>query len=626
MHVDVVEKRLASLPTLSRQGKRINGLHRLLGCPKIWEQAYEAVARNAGALTPGVTRKTFDQFSIARLEGIIAKVKEGSYRFRPSRRHYIPKANGKLRPLGIPDADDKLVQGAVKLVLEQIYEPIFSHRSHGFRPGRSCHTALASIQKTWAGTVWLVEADIAGFFDNIDHDILLDLLRRRIDDERFLKLIRGMLKAGYLEGWRWHETYSGTPQGGVISPLLANIYLNELDDYMEALVARFDRGKARPINPEYQKLISTGNYYRRRIAKLRSEGRMAESERLRAQLQPLIAAARRLPSKDYRDTHYRRLRYVRYADDFLISVIGTKQEAREVLADVTTFLKDRLRLDVAPEKSGITKANDGGVSFLGYTVRSPRRTFGARKVISSNGRPFVRRTADRGIRLHVPRDKLADFAKRNRLGSYHAIRGKMRPEMTLSSNVSIIIAYNAWLRGLVGYYQLGNNWKSELAPLQRVWWFSLMKTLARKHKCSIAKVFRRLLQRRGGDHGLWLETKEGRRFVAVFQLKHVASKRVVNNPRVDYDQKTLWFWGRTDIVDRLRTRTCDYCGAEDMPVDVHHVRRLADTADQTWLARTRAARHRKRTIACTLCHDALHAGRLQQRLHEIERQASIGAG
>lgn len=626
MHVDVVEKRLASLPILSRQGKRINGLYRLLGCSKIWEQAYEAVARNAGALTPGVTPRTFDKFSIERLDGIIAKVKEGRYRFRPTRRHYIPKTNGKLRPLGIPDADDKLVQGAVKLVLEQIYEPIFSHQSHGFRPGRSCHTALASIQKTWAGTVWLVEADIAGFFDNIDHDILLDLLRRRIDDERFLKLIRGMLKAGYLENWRWHETYSGTPQGGVVSPLLANIYLHELDDYMNALITRFNRGKERPVNPEYRRLTSTRAYYRRRIAKLRGEGRTAEAEQLRAQLQPLIVAARKLPSKDYRDTHYRRLRYVRYADDFLISVIGTKQEAREVLVEVTTFLKDVLRLDVAPEKSGITKANDGGVPFLGYTVRSPRRTYGARKIITPDRRPFVRRVADRGVRLHVPRDKLANFAIRHRLGSYHAIRGKMRPEMTLSSDASIIIAYNAWLRGLVGYYQLGNNWKREMAPLQRVWWFSLMKTLARKHKCSIVKVFWKLLQRRGGDHGLWLETKEGRRFVAVFQLKHVASKRIVEDPRVDYDQKTLWFWGRTDIVDRLRVRICDYCGTDETPVDVHHVRRLADTTDQSWLARTKAARFRKRTVACAPCHDALHAGRLEERLHRIERQASIGAG
>lgn len=618
MHVDAVERRLISLPALSRQGKRINGLHRLLDCPKIWAQAYEAIARNSGALTPGIDpRNTLDGFSLDRLNGIMRRVKEGSYRFKPVRRHYIPKANGKLRPLGIPDADDKLVQAAVKLVLEQIYEPNFSRRSHGFRPKRSCHTALASIQKTWGGTVWLVEADIAGFFDNIDHDILMNLLRKRIDDERFLKLIRGMLTAGYMEDWKWHASYSGTPQGGVISPLLANVYLHELDEFMDSLKTRFDRGIERPTNPEYQKLLSKGAHCRQHIAKLRSSGREAEAERLRAQLQPLIVAARKLPSKDFHDTFFRRLQYVRYADDFLISVIGTKQEAADILNEVTSFLKDQLQLDVAAEKSGITKADDGGVTFLGYAVRSTKRAFREKRVTRKGRRAMVKRTPVRGIRLHLPREKLAAFAKRNRLGSYHAIRGAMRPEMTISSDVAIIVAYNAMLRGLVGYYQLGNNWKNEMAPLQRVWWFSLMKTLARKHKCSIAKIFNIHLQRHQGDHGLWVETKDGRRFVAVFQLRHVASKKVMEDPRIDQDQPSFWFWGRTDLVDRLHARSCEYCGISDVPVDIHHVRRMADMNGVSWLARTRAARMRKRTIACEPCHHAIHAGRLQQRLDRI---------
>ncbi|CVI63992.1 reverse transcriptase domain-containing protein (plasmid) [Agrobacterium leguminum] len=279
MHVDAVERRLLSLPALLQQGKRINGLYRLLDCPRIRAQTYEAIAQNAGALTPGIDpRNTLDGFSLDRLSEIMSRVKEGTYRFKPVRRHYIPKAKGKLRPLGIPDADDKLVQAAVKLVLEQIYEPVFSSRSHGFRPRRSCHTALASIQKTWGGTVWLVEADIAGFFDNIDHNTLMALLRKRIDDERFLKLIKRMLKAGYLEDWKWHASYSGTPQGGVISPLLANVYLHELDEFMESLKVGFDRGKDRPVKREYQKLQSKVAHYRQHIATLRSSaGRLKPS-------------------------------------------------------------------------------------------------------------------------------------------------------------------------------------------------------------------------------------------------------------------------------------------------------------------------------------------------------------
>src|SRR4051794_14139791 len=210
---DTVTRRLNSIPDLSQQGKRINGLFRLLEGPDLWGQAYEEIASNKGALTKGVTDNTLDGFSPERVKSIVARLKEGTYRFTPVRRVYIPKANGKKRPLGIPTADDKLVQSAVKLLLELVYEPVFSNRSHGFRRGRSCHTALTEVRDVWTGMKWLIEVDVVGFFDNIDHDILIRLLARKIDDPRFLRLIRGMLDAGYLEDWTHHPTYSGTPQG-----------------------------------------------------------------------------------------------------------------------------------------------------------------------------------------------------------------------------------------------------------------------------------------------------------------------------------------------------------------------------------------------------------------------------
>ncbi len=222
MQAAIIETRIGQLPALSRAGKRINGLHRLMRSSHLYELAYMQVSRNRGALTPGVDGATFDGMSLEKIARLVQRVAEGSYRPRPVRRVYIPKANGKTRPLGIPTAEDRLVQEVVRIILQAIYEPVFLDESHGFRPGRSCHTALETIQRTWTGTKWLIEVDVRGFFDNIDHAVLLGLLERRIDDKRFVGLIRAMLEAGYMENWTVERTYSGAPQGGVVSPLLAS--------------------------------------------------------------------------------------------------------------------------------------------------------------------------------------------------------------------------------------------------------------------------------------------------------------------------------------------------------------------------------------------------------------------
>ena len=203
---DTLQRRLESIPALSKQGKRINGLSRIMTVPKFWLQAYEDIAPNRGATTRGVTSDTLDGFSLERLTKIIGQVSNGTYKFSPVRRVLIPKANGKTRPLGIPTASDKLVQSAVKLILERIYEPVFSPKSYGFRRGCSCHDALLDIKHRWTGVKWLIDIDVVSFFDNIDHRVLLALLARKIDDKRFLTLIEGMLKAGYMEDWKFNAT------------------------------------------------------------------------------------------------------------------------------------------------------------------------------------------------------------------------------------------------------------------------------------------------------------------------------------------------------------------------------------------------------------------------------------
>jgi len=624
MRTEIVEKRLNSLPDLSRQGKRINGLHRLLACPKVWEWAYEAIAPNQGALTPGAdASNTLDGFSLERMERIIAKVMDGTYRFAPVRRHYIPKANGKKRPLGIPNADDKLVQAAVKLLLERIYEPTFSDSSHGFRVGRSCHTALDKIKRVWSGVVWLVDVDVVGFFDNIDHDILLDLLRKKIDDEDLLKLVKGMLKAGYIENWAWNATYSGTPQGGVISPLLANVYLHELDKFMEKVQTGYNRGKARAILPEYQRFSTSITYARRRIDNLRNQGKGAEAEQEVEKLRGLQAARSKLDgSTDQFDPSYRRLLYIRYADDFLIGIIGTRQEAQDAMAQVRSFLKENLSLDVSDEKSRITKAADGA-TFLGYTIRTHSAARSTK--VMRRGRSVLGKSPARVMQLHSSEEKLIAFIERQRLGNYHVVRGDHRRELENSSDLEIISMYNSVMRGLAEYYKLGHHWQGELSRVQRIWWWSLMKTLAAKHKCSVASLFGTRLSKVDGDHGLWVENKLGKKFMPVFKMKHIKVGKPSGEAKVDRVTDQFYLGrSRTDMVDRLRAKTCECCGTNDVPLEIHHARRLADVTHLSLAARVKAARQRKRLALCLPCHRALHGGVLEMRLDQLK--ANVGAG
>nr|WP_247333783.1 reverse transcriptase domain-containing protein [Bradyrhizobium sp. 147] len=410
MQAATIQRRIESLPTLSRSGKRVNGLHRLMRSPHLFEWAYEKVSRNKGALTPGVDGKTFDGMSLAKLADVARRVADGTYRFRPVQRVYIPKDNGKTRPLGIPTVEDRLVQEAVRILLEAIYEPVFLDESHGFRPRRSCHTALKSIKKTWTGCKWLVEVDVRGFFDNIDHDILLGLLKKRIDDDRFIALIEGMLKAGYMEDWVYGRTYSGTPQGGIVSPLLANIYLHELDQHMQTMKTGFDKGRDRRPFPRYAALERRVLSLRRKIERLRADGAdRAEIDAAVAEIKAINKERRKVPSVDPMDPNFKRLRYCRYADDFLIGVIGSKREACEIMDCVEQFLTQTLKLTVSPEKSGVYAASKG-VTFLSYRI-STYTSYGAGRKSNRTGPDgrtwrVVRRPTTGNVSLRVPGRRL----------------------------------------------------------------------------------------------------------------------------------------------------------------------------------------------------------------------------
>ena len=329
-----------------RKGLPCDELYRQMFNKSLYLLAYGNIYSNQGAMTPGACDETADGMSEAKIDQIVALMRAERYRFAPVRRVLIPKKNGKLRPLGLPSWSDKLVGEVVRLLLEAYYEPQFSGRSHGFRKGRGCHTALREIQQTWTGTVWFVEGDISDCFGSFSHDILLGILAEKIRDNRFLRLIRNMLKAGYLEDWHYHDTLSGVPQGGVVSPVLSNIYLHKLDEFVEEeLIPRYTRGERREKNPEYHRVNG-----RRQHA--RKQGN-------RARAREALRQMRALPYGDPMDPGYRRLFYCRYADDVLLGFIGPKAEAEQIKAELARFLRETLALELHPDKTLITHARTG---------------------------------------------------------------------------------------------------------------------------------------------------------------------------------------------------------------------------------------------------------------------------
>src|SRR6266446_7657603 len=344
---------LSVLRERGRRGLPLTQLYRQMFNKDLYLLAYGNIYSNQGAMTPGTGGETADGMSEEKIGEIIERMRHERYRFSPARRTYIPKKNGTLRPLGIPAWSDKLVGEVVRLLLEAYYEPGFSDRSHGFRKGRGCHTALREIRETWSGTTWFIEGDIRDCFGSLDQEILVGILAEKIHDERFLRLIRHMLKAGYLEDWEYRETLSGCPQGGVVSPILSNIYLHKLDEFVEQeLIPQYARGTSRKDNPEYKRM-------QRQLAAARRHGDRAAARDLGKQL-------RRLPSKDPMDPGYRRLRYLRYADDVLLGFTGPKAEAEQIKARLAEFLRETLGLELSQPKTLITHARSQPARFLGY--------------------------------------------------------------------------------------------------------------------------------------------------------------------------------------------------------------------------------------------------------------------
>lgn len=612
MRTDTTIKAIDSIATVSKKGRRVNGLFRLLTNPEVlWKQAYANIYSNKGAITKGVNENTLDGFSRERADQLIGMLVNRQYCPNPVRRTYIPKKNGKRRPLGVPAGDDKLVQEVVRILLEQVYEPIFSENSHGFRPGRSCHTALAQIVKPWTGIKWIIEFDIKSFFDNINHHKMIELLEKKIDDKRLIGLVRKMLKAGYVENWKHNSTWSGTPQGGVVSPILANIYLHELDMFMEEKMRGFNKGKLRRPAPAYLALSNEMRKANANLQRLRTDGKCGtplesvykELLRKRRELQK---AMHQMPSsKDQFDPGYRRLRYVRYADDFIIGVTGSRSEAESVMCQVRDFIKNELLLDAAEDKTCIKKAKDG-VRFLGYDIGIYSSGSRIRKVVVGNG-TCLKRTISERMQLHVPVEKVYQYAGEKGYGDMAHFRAERRPKLLRRSDLEILMTYNAEMRGLANYYSLAQGYKTALNKLIGLAQLSFFATLASKHHSSLRKIAQQMRLPDQQGYGFWVTVKGQPKLYKLFRLKdHVLPN--AKSSGIDLPWSTVGYTAcRTELTQRLNANRCEYCGKEGGYMEVHHIRALKDVKDkkQGW-QKMMSAMNRKTLVLYFTCHHELH--------------------
>jgi group II intron reverse transcriptase/maturase len=585
----------ALLEIIHERGKRglpLERVYRHLFNPDLYLRAYGKIYRNDGAMTPGATTETVDGMSLRKIQAIIEALRYERYRWTPVRRTYIDKKNSsKKRPLGLPTWSDKLLQEVIRSLLEAYYEPQFSERSHGFRPGRGCHTALREVHDRWHGMVWFIEGDITDCFGSLDHSIMRSMLAEKIRDRRFLHLIDGLLQAGYLEDWRYRETLSGAPQGGILSPLLSNVYLDRLDKFVEtSLLPAYNRGdRRRPYLP-YMRLHKT-------VWKLEKNGQRDGTRQMRRHLQ-------RLPSRDPNDPNYRRLHYTRYADDWLLGYAGTRREAEEIKDQIGDFLREQMKLELSGHKTLITHGRSKAARFLGYEIvvhaNDAKHDRNGHRCI--NGQTGLRMPMD------VARTKRKPYLRR---GKPAAILARAH-----DSDFRIVARYQAEFRGIAEYYQLAYN-RHRLGQLRWTMERSLTKTLGHKNKISVNKVwnrYRTTWQTPGGPRrGLQVTVERGQgKRPLVARWGGVSLARRTTRVTLNDDLPAIWRARPAELIDRLRLGRCELCQAHT-DVETHHVRRLTDlptgnrATTPEWVKRM-ASRRRKTLIVCRDCHDEIHKG------------------
>ena len=593
-------ERLERLRQLNSKKEWVNDdLYRLMYKEELYIIAYERIKSKPGNMTPGTDGQTIDGWSLEEIHKIIEEMRSEQFQFKPVRIEYIPKSNGKMRKLGISSARDKIVQEAIRLILEAIYDspygPYFLDTSHGFRPKRSCHTALREIRGKWAATNWFVEGDIQACFDDIEPKILVNLLRKKIKDERFLNLIWKLLRAGYLDlqGER-KDSLAGTPQGNIASPILANVYLHELDVKVEQIQQRLQKGKKKGPNPHYKKLQGQKD----RLAK---RG-LTDTKQFRN----LIKRMRAIPSVEVDDPNFIRVKYIRYCDDWLIGICGPYALAQQIKAEIKLFLAQHLHLTLSEDKTHITNAKKGQAKFLGTLITIGRG--GQQKVtkVKQQGtkRMVKRRTTGWETILKAPTN---DLIQRLHKRGFCTATGEpttkvswmnLDPEQTIS-------LYNSINRGLQNYYRFVDNLNC-LVRIQYILHYSLAKTFAAKYRISVKKVFTRFNK----NITVTVKAQDGQKNRQVsFYLNTDWEKDRnafrIHDSKVDLVQMAYRMYSRSKLG-----KPCCICNSVKQ-VENHHVRHIRKMKQKAarGFQKVMQSLNRKQIPVCKSCHHKIHQGK-----------------
>lgn len=586
-------KRLSKLRELNANPNWVNSdLYRLLFCPDIYIVAYERIKSSPGNMTKAADGSTIDGFSMKTVENIIGQMRDQSFQFTRARRIHIPKANGGLRPLSVPSARDKIVQEVIRLILECIYDgttPTFLNCSHGFRANRGTHSCLKEI-RTWHAMDWFIEGDIKSCFDLINHGKLIEILSRRITDGRFIDLMWKALKAGYLEGYIPKNSVSGTPQGSIVSPILANIFLHELDVFVTGLVETYSKGERKRVNPAYTKIV-----------KLRAKIKAGKIELPLKETRQLDIDMRKLPSLMHNDPGYIRVKYVRYADDWIVGIDGPKELATRIKDEVRDFLRDKLDLTLSVEKTHIRNSRTEEAHFLGTDISVGHGKQPIQKRIKQkSGVEFTKRTTGHTTYMAVPTQKiisrLSDRGFCDKNGEARA-----KAEWTVLGLPEIVDKFNSILNGLMNYYSFVNN-PYGLKRIQHILQQSALLTFCNKLQIRKPECYRKF----GYDLAVVTPSKAGtfseKRLNLITDFKVRAMNFAEGGSPSDMLKLQISLRSRSKLEE-----DCCICGT-GQDVVMHHVRHVRKDKPAKGFTKVLSAINRKQIPVCRSCHLKIHNG------------------